>query len=218
MQIEVPDQIIDALRDALIPVIDRLIEERVEQRRPLLMSVNQVAEELSCSRGAVYGLIHGGHLEAVRSGRSYRVATSTLHKYLEELTKSSYERQVVSAVSGPAKSSRPPTRAHRGRTLPVPAASLLPASKPPRAPRPKSVKKLSKAELAESRCTVTEFAERWYGKESAIALLETSDVALTEETDGERSFRYGDLLDWKDNHEAEFQQWLEEFDPVLKDS
>jgi len=97
MQIDIPDSVIDALRDALTPVLDRLIEERVEQRRPLLLSVTQVAEELSCSRASVYGLIHGGHLEAVRTGRSYHVATATLHEYVAELTKPSYQRDVVRA-------------------------------------------------------------------------------------------------------------------------
>ncbi|MGH9920355.1 MAG: excisionase family DNA-binding protein [Nitrososphaerales archaeon] len=47
----------------------------MEQRRPLLLSVSQVADELSCSRASVFGLIHGGHLEAVRTGRSYRLAS-----------------------------------------------------------------------------------------------------------------------------------------------
>lgn len=86
MQIELPDSIIDVLREALTPVLDLLITERVEQRRPLLLSVTQVAEELSCSRTSVFGLIHGGHLEAIQVGRGYRVATVTLQNYVEELT------------------------------------------------------------------------------------------------------------------------------------
>ena len=49
MQIELPESVRDALRDVLTPVIERLIDQRVEQRRPLLLSVSQVAEELSCS-------------------------------------------------------------------------------------------------------------------------------------------------------------------------
>jgi len=76
MQIELPAQVIDALRDALTPVIERLIDEKVEQRRPLLLSVTQVADELSCSRASVYGLIRGGYLAAIQTGRTYRVATA----------------------------------------------------------------------------------------------------------------------------------------------
>jgi excisionase family DNA binding protein len=101
MQIEIPDTVIDALRESLAPILDRLIEERVEQRRPLLLSVTQVAEELNCSRASVFGLIRGGHLEAIRTGRSYRVATANFHEYVEELTKPSYDREVVSARTRP---------------------------------------------------------------------------------------------------------------------
>ena len=97
MQIEIPDELIDALRDSLTPLVDRLIDEKVEQRRPLLLSVPQVAEELGCSRSSVCGLIHGGHLEAIQMGRSYRVTTETLVRYAEELGKPRYERSVVTA-------------------------------------------------------------------------------------------------------------------------
>jgi excisionase family DNA binding protein len=111
MQIEIPDSVIDALRESLTPIIDRLVADRVEQRRPMLLSVNQVAEELTCSRSSVYGLIHGGHLEAVRIGQSYRVATATLQEYVEELTKPAYRREVVSTRGNRALEHNPSFRA-----------------------------------------------------------------------------------------------------------
>jgi len=216
MQIDIPDSVIDALRDALTPVLDRLIEERVEQRRPLLLSVTQVAEELSCSRASVYGLIHGGHLEAVRTGRSYHVATATLHEYVAELTKPSYQRDVVSARTRPVRAFRAPARAASGRSRPAPPSIIVPATRPPRPPRPRKERERSKEEIAETRCTVAEFADRWWGMESASALLERSGVVLTENADGPPTFRYGDLIEWMETHNADFHQWAEEFDQVLK--
>jgi excisionase family DNA binding protein len=198
MQIELPDQ---------------LINEKVEQRRPLLLSVTQVADELSCSRASVFGLIHGGHLEAMRTGRTYRVATATFQQYVDELSRPSYERDVVSARSMRA---RAPRQTGRGpsNSRQAPATSVLPATKPPRVPRPKQ-KKVSKKEAADMPCTVAEFAGRWWGMESAVALLERSGIALTQGTDAYSSFRYGDLVEWMENHHAEFEQWTREFDPAL---
>jgi hypothetical protein len=54
MHIELPDEVIESLREALTPLVDRLIDERVEQRRPLLLTVTEVAGELNCSRASVF--------------------------------------------------------------------------------------------------------------------------------------------------------------------
>ena len=75
---------------------------------------------------------------------------------------------------------------------------------------------MSRREIAEKRCTIAEFAERWYGIHSATSLLERADIALTEDAAGQATFRYGDLVSWMESNKAEFQQWLEEFDPILK--
>jgi len=189
MQIEIPDPVLDALRTALAPLIEHLIDERVEQRRPLLLSVSQVAEELACSRPSVYSLIRGGYLEGIRTGRTYRVATTTLHRYVEELAKPIYERNVVSATR--SKGSRP-----------TPATSVLAASRPPRSPRPRQPT-LSKEEIANQRCTVAEFAQRWWGLQSARSLIARSGLGLSEET-GEATFRYGDLIEWMQHNQQEF--------------
>lgn len=215
MQIEIPDELLlDALRDALMPTVERLIDERVEQRRPLLLSITQVAEELSCSRVSVYGLIHGGYLEAIRTGRTYRVATATLQEYVEQLARPTLEREVVSARSRRTVVPRPASSSKRIRPRQSAATSVVEATRPPRSPRPKQ-RKISKQEIAEERCTIAKFAERWWGTESATALLDRSGVAFTEGNDGEMSFRYGDLIEWMENNEVAFHQWAEEFDPVL---
>jgi excisionase family DNA binding protein len=176
MQVEIPDELIDALRDSLMPLVERLIDERVEQRRPLLLSVSQVAEELGCSRSSVYGLIHGGHLEAIQVGRIYRVASATLVQYVEELGKPRYERSVVTGArsSGANQSTRSGVRGVPPRSGTV--ATPIPATRAPRSPRPRK-SKLSKQELAESRWTREQLADRWWGLESANALLGRSGVA-----------------------------------------
>lgn len=215
MQIELPDEVIDVLRDAFTPLLERLIDERVEQRRPLLLSVTQVAEELSCSRSSVYGLIRGGYLEAISVGRSYRVTTATLHAYVEELTKPRYEREIVTARSGRTRATTTGARSNSGRSRQTPPASVVAATKPPRSPRPKQ-QKMSKEEAANKRWTVAQFAEHWWGLASATALMERSGVALTEDADGQQTFRYGDLVEWMETNDAQFKQWLEKYDPVLK--
>jgi excisionase family DNA binding protein len=215
MQIELPDSVIDVLREALTPVLDRLITERSEQRRPMLLSVTEVADELSCSRASVFGLIHGGDLEAIRIGRTYRVATATPGPR-EELTKSRYERSVVTAPRSPRRAPRSTGRADAARYRVPPTTSIVPATKPPRPPRQKKQKGPSKQEITDSRCTVAESAERWWGPESATALIERSGVVLSPSPDGEPSFRYGDLVEWMERNGDQFEEWTNEFDPVLK--
>ena len=216
MQIDIPDSVVDVIRDSLTPVIEQLITERIEQRRPMLLSVHQVAEELSCSRSSVYGLIHGGHLEAVRIGQSYRVATTTLQDYVEELTKPAFQRDVVTAHTRQTRAT-PSTRGSEARRARQPSAStVIPATRPPRSPRPRPKKKMSQKEFEDSRWTLLQLAERWWGLPSATALVERSGVELTPDGDGQETFRYGDLLAWAGDHKSEFEQWCEDFDPVLR--
>jgi excisionase family DNA binding protein len=220
MQIELPDEVIEALRNVLAPVIERLIDEKVEQRSPLLLSVTQVADELSCSRAAVFGLIHGGHLEAIHTGRTYRIATAVLREYVEELSKPTREREVITASNTRARPAYRAPSQSRGNSRQASSTSLVRATRPPRAPRAQRAKaqKVSKEEIAERRSTVAEFAESWWGLESATALLERSGIALTDGSDGQSTFRYGDLIEWMENNTAAFDQWAEEFDPVLNPS
>ena len=214
MQIEIPDQLIDVFRDALVPVVDRLVDERVEQRRPLLLSITQVADELSCSRASVFGLIHGGHLEAIRTGRTYRVATVTLQEYVEQLSRPTFERDVVGARRRQTTTQRNVRSGHRGRSRQSPTTSVIEATRPPRPPRPKQ-QRMSKKEIAEEQCSIAKFAGRWWGLESARALIERSGVALQEGEDGQMTFRYGDLVEWMEGNSQAFHEWVEEFDPQL---
>jgi excisionase family DNA binding protein len=217
MQVELPDEVLDTVRDVLGPVIERLIDEKVEQRRPLLLSVTEVADELSCSRSSVYGLIRGGHLEAIRTGRTYRVVTAVLQKYVEELATPVYERRVVTAHSVRTPPVQRAMSGHRGKARQIPSTSVLTATRPPRPPRPKQ-QQMSKKEIADVRWTVAQLAERWWGTESATALVERSGISLIEGTDGQATFRYGDLLEWVENNNEQFDRWAEDFDPVLKRS
>ncbi len=47
-------------------------------------TVAEVAETLRVSRMSVYRLIHGGELEAVQFGRSFRVSQQALDAYLKK--------------------------------------------------------------------------------------------------------------------------------------
>jgi len=217
MLIDLPDEVVEALRNALVPVLERLIDEKVEQRRPLLLSVTEVADELSCSRTSVYGLIHGGYLEAVQTGRTYRVATAVLHEYVEELSKPTSERAVATASNTRTRAPYRASSQGQVKSRQTSSTSVVSATKPPRAPRPK-VKKVSKEEIAERRCTVAEFAESWWGLESANTLLERAGIALTEGSDGQSAFRYGDLVEWMEGNKTAFEQWLTKYDPVLNRS
>jgi excisionase family DNA binding protein len=214
MQIEIPDDVLDALRDALTPVIELLIDERVEQRRPLLLSITEVADELSCSRASVFSLIHGGHLGAIRTGRTYRVVTTTLQEYVEELAKPTYQREVVTAGSVRTRATRSTATGGRAASRRMPSTSAVPATRPPRAPRPRQ-QKVSKEDVANQRCTVDELAGRWWGMAPATALIERSGVVLTTASDGQTTFRYGELVEWMENNKERFHQWVEEFDPTL---
>jgi excisionase family DNA binding protein len=217
MQVDIPDQVINALRDALTPVIERLIDEKVEQKRPLLLSVSQVSEELSCSRASVYSLIRGGHLAAIQVGRTYKVPTDILIRYVQELAKPRYQREVISATSpGAASRQVTKTRSRRGSSSTMPEPTLVAATKPPRQPRPKKEPRVSKAQLAEQRWTLAQLAERWWGVESASELIRRSGAVLIAEGSEEATFRYGDLLDWADQHQDEFEKWLQDFDPDIQ--
>jgi excisionase family DNA binding protein len=191
VQIEIPDQVVDALRDALSPLVERLIDEKVQQKRPLLLSVSHVAEELGCSRQSVYGLIRGGHLEAIRTGGRYRVASAVLDDYVDELTRSKYQREVVDGHR---------VRTRRHKALPPPT-TVISATKPPRQPRPKAPKRPSKEEVADSRMTLTELLAIF--GESASELLGMAGIALAD--DG--TFRRGDVLAWMEQDRDRYEEW-----------
>lgn len=183
VQIEIPDQVVDALREALGPLLERLIDEKVQQKRPLLLSVSQVAEELGCSRQSVYGLIRGGHLAAIRTGVRYRIASAVLDDYVDELTKPKYQREVVDGRKVRTRSRKP---------SPLPS-TVLSATKPPKQP--------SKEEIADSRMTLAELSDIF--GESASELLVMAGVGL----DDDGTFRRGDVLAWMEEDRERYEQW-----------
>jgi excisionase family DNA binding protein len=191
VQIELPDQFVEALRDALAPLVERIIDEKVQQKRPLLLSVAQVAEELSCSRQSVYGLIRGGHLAAIQTGCRYRVSNAVLDDYVEELTRPKHQREVVNGHS---------LRVRRRESPPI-STRVISATKPPRQPRPKSPRRPSKEEVADSRMTLPELIEIF--GESASELLAMTAVAIAD--DG--TFRRGDVLTWMEENRERYDEW-----------
>jgi excisionase family DNA binding protein len=51
---------------------------------PKFMTVAEIADILRVSRMSVYRLIHGGQLEAVQFGRSFRISEPALEAYLKK--------------------------------------------------------------------------------------------------------------------------------------
>jgi excisionase family DNA binding protein len=76
----------DAVGD-LLDLLDRppTTTEPAQPREPLrLMRVAEVAERLGSSRSSVYELINERRLRAVRFGRSVRIATEELERFIRE--------------------------------------------------------------------------------------------------------------------------------------
>ena len=57
-----------------------------DQPAPQLMTIREVADRLSCSKGNVYGLINRGLLPVIRIGKSkgYRVDPNDLETFLRQ--------------------------------------------------------------------------------------------------------------------------------------
>ena len=128
----------EEFRHAVGPLLDRLIDEKVEQRRPMLLTPKQVAYELSCSVTSVYGLINTGALEAIEWGRSRRVATEVLQAYVAALATPQNRWNPAPPVTAAAlpklqRRLRPSTPPSRRATPDIRPARLATAS--PRRPR-----------------------------------------------------------------------------------
>jgi excisionase family DNA binding protein len=59
-----------------------------------LLKVNEVGARLGMSRSAIYREIHGGRLVAFKIGKSLRISSDEVSRYIENLT------AVTSAVAG----------------------------------------------------------------------------------------------------------------------
>lgn len=54
------------------------------QERPTFLTVAEVAQLLRVSNMTVYRLINGGELPAARVGKSYRIASADIDRYLDD--------------------------------------------------------------------------------------------------------------------------------------
>jgi excisionase family DNA binding protein len=85
MRLEIGDDTVGALQEALSPVLERLVLQHLERRRKLLVNIRQAADQLSCSEASVRTLIRDGRLEAIPWGRSYRIRWEILEGYVASL-------------------------------------------------------------------------------------------------------------------------------------
>ena len=58
---------------------------------PLVLTIDEAAEWLRVSRSTIYHLLATGELVAVKIGRSTRIPTSSLERFIEKKTKASYD-------------------------------------------------------------------------------------------------------------------------------
>ena len=59
-------------------------QKAAPQDRPTFLTVAEVAELLRVSNMTVYRLINGGELPAARVGKSYRIASADIDRYLHD--------------------------------------------------------------------------------------------------------------------------------------
>lgn len=57
----------------------------IAARRPLVLTIEEAAEQLGIGRTVMYGLVSSGAVESVRIGRLRRVPVDALGKFLDEL-------------------------------------------------------------------------------------------------------------------------------------
>jgi len=204
------------LIDTMLLLIDevRLLRERMADaptvattapRRaeddPKMLDVNRAASYLGVSPSFIRNLVAQRSMVHFKLGGRVMFRREDIDRFVDQ-----NKRELPDVVAWQLK----------GRRGKSPRARALTVTKTTRSAQPSKPPKLSKQEIAEKRWTVAELAEQWYGLDSATALAERAGIALAEGAAGQATFRYGDLVSWMENHKAEFEQWLEEFDPSLK--
>jgi excisionase family DNA binding protein len=201
------------LIDTMLLVIDelRLLRERIAEapsaatvplkaEDPKMLDVNRAASYLGVSTSFIRNLVAQRRVVHYKLGGRVMFRREDIDRFVDQ-----NKREFADVVAWQLK----------GRSGKSPRTPALIATKPTRSVR-STPPKMSKREIAEKRWTIAEVAEQWYGLDSATALLERAGIALTEDAAGQATFRYGDLVSWMESHTAEFEQWLEEFDPILK--
>ncbi len=188
------------LRDRLIevPALGATVPPKAEESK--MLDVNGAASYLGVSTSFIRNLVAQRTVVHYKLGGRVMFRREDLDHFVDQ-----NKRDLPDIVAWQLQG-------RRGKSPRTPA---LPATKVPRSVR-STPPKMSKQEIAEKRWTIAEFAEQWYGYDSATALLDRAGVALTEDASGKAAFRYGDLVSWMESNTAEFELWLEEFDPTLR--
>lgn len=180
------------------PALEPTVAPKVEDSK--MLDVNRAASYLGVSTSFIRNLVAQRNVVHYKLGGRVMFRREDIDRFVDQ-----NKREVPDSVAWQLK----------GRRGKSPRAPALSATRPARSVR-STPPKMSKKEIAEKRWTIAEFAEQWHGLDSATALLGRAGIALTEDAAGQATFRYGDLVSWMESHSAEFEQWLEEFDPILK--
>jgi excisionase family DNA binding protein len=188
------------LREGLAgsPALGPTVPPKAEDSR--MLDVNRAASYLGVSTSFMRNLVYQRSVVHYKLGGRVMFRREDIDRFVDQ-----NKRELPDIVAWQLK----------GRRGKSPRTPTLVATKTPRSVR-STTPKLSKQEIAETRWTVAELAEQWHGPDSATALVERAGIGVTDDTTGQGTFRYGDLTSWMESHMAEFQQWLEEFDPTLK--
>ena len=201
------------LIDTMLLMVDelRLLTERLaatpaspqtlppESTDPELLDVQGAASYLGVSTGAVRNLVGQRSVEHYKIGRRVMFRREDIDRYVDQ-----NKRELPDVTPWQLRNQR--GKSPRTRTV---------KEKPARERAPRS-RRPSKAEIAEGRWTIQEFADRWWGVDSAKALLERASVTLSNDASGKETFRYGDVVTWMESNQQAFERRLEDFDPSLK--
>jgi excisionase family DNA binding protein len=185
-------------RIAEAPALEAAVPAKVEDSK--MLDVNRAANYLGVSTSFIRNLVAQRRVVHYKLGGRVMFRREDIDRFVDQ-----NKRELPDVVAWQLQG-------RRGRSPRTPAPVV---TKPTRSVRSKPPK-VSKQEIAEKRWTIHEFAEQWFGLDSARALLERAGIVLAEDAVGEATFRYRDLVSWMENNTSEFEQWLEEFDPALK--
>lgn len=187
------------LRERMAEISAPAAQSSAESENSKLLDVNRAADYLGISSGFIRNLV------AQRSVVHYKLGGRVM------FAREDLDQFVAQNRREPPDTTPWQLRRRRGASPRTPAKEGTTGRSQPAIGQ----RRLSKSEIADERWKVTDFADRWWGLDSARALLQRAGVALTEDTSGAQTFRYGDLVEWMESHRTEFDQWRHDFDPSL---
>jgi excisionase family DNA binding protein len=180
------------LIDTMLLVSDelRLLRERLaespalgttappEAESPKMLDVNRAASYLGVSTSFIRNSVYQRSVVHYKLGGRVMFRREDIDRFVDQ-----NKRELPDIVAWQLK----------GRRGKSPRTPTLVATKAPRSERPRPPK-MTKQEIADTRWTVAEVAERWRGPDSATALVERAGIAVTAGPVGQATFRYGDLI------------------------